>query len=383
MHFLLSHVLDVVAPGKLGLRLASISVSPATKLISLEEARARANTVPNKPPPRPPPPKSLELRQSKTGSTAEETREPYHPHSARRPESEVSNGSGKSFIGRFSRNRGSNASAVTKSQETDAGTFFFVSQETPEQQKDIDSPCSDLGDYKETIAKGPLRQAYSADNLNESIPSQARIRTIKQGGQPVRPPRRTNRAEIVSIAQSEPASKPKHRYSFTNASTNVFSKASSLKRGSAPITCEVSRERLPSNSSVHISRHPVLMSFKKITSDDGVYYDNRTANVSLQRRASTGSNEDSSSRNSVTTEKRPLSVYDNRPASVYDNVNQRELPSHRYSSPVFDCKESIPEETRYSMPANIHTPPLPRAYKGSPDKRLAVTGARLAQSSIL
>lgn len=178
-------------------------------------------------------------------------------------------------------------------------------------------------------------------------------------------------------------SKPKQRYSFTNASTSVFGKAASLKRGSAPITREGSRERLPSNSA-HISRHPVLMSFKKITSDEGVYYDSRNASVSLQRRASTGSNEGNSSHNSVTTDKRPLSVYDNRPASVYDNVNQRELPSHRYSSPVFECKEPIPEETRYSMPSSIRTPPLPRAYKGSPpDKRLAVTGARLAQSSIL
>ncbi|KXJ29798.1 Rho GTPase-activating protein 33 [Exaiptasia diaphana] len=82
-------------------------------------------------------------------------------------------------------------------------------------------------------------------------------------------------------------------------------------------------------------------------------------------------------------EKRPLSVYDNRPVSVYDNVNQRDLPTQRYSSPVFNCK-SIPEESRYSMPANTRTPPLPRSYKGSgPDERLAITGARLAQSSIL
>lgn len=271
---------------------------------------------------------------------------------------------------------------MTKTQETDTGTFFFVSQEN---QNNLDSPSSDVGEYKETVDQEPLRQAYSADNLSsESMSRQARIRTIKQGGQPVPPPRRrSNRAEIVSISQSESV-KPKHRYSFNSVPTNVFSKAASLKRGSAPITCEGSRERLASNS-VYINRHPVLTSFKKVT-DGSIYYDNRDSSVTLQRRASTGSNDDSSlSRNSVTPDKRPVSVYDNRPVSVYDNVNQRtETPGHRYSSPVFDCKETIPEETRYSMPTNIHTPPLPRAHKGSgSDKRLAVTGARLARSSIL
>lgn len=312
----------------------------------------------------------------------------------------------------FGRSKSFNAAAMTKSQETDTGTYFFVSQDSIDRNGELESPVSYSGESSQFEDKESLRQAYSAENLNSTPPKSemvavprnsvsARIRTIKQGGEPVRPPRRGSHAEVVSITQhtlpreqdvktEAPRTKPNHRYSFTSGASALLN--SSLKRGSAPITYDEKegvRERTASSGS-HIRRHPILTSFKKVTSETSVFYttvDNNgdtAAKNSLQRRASTGSSHGNNQSPKI-PEKRPLSVYDNRPASVYDNVNspRNDASPNRYSSPVFGI-QSIPEESRFSMPASIRTPPLPRAYKGSgTEDRLAITGARLAQSSVL
>ena len=312
----------------------------------------------------------------------------------------------------FGRSKSFNAAAATKSQETDTGTYFYVSQDSIDRNGKLESPVSYSGEINQFEEKETLRQAYSAENLNSAPPKpevatvlrhsvSARIGTIRQGGEPVHLPKRSSHAEVVRITERTlpreqdtkievPRTKPNHRYSFTSGASALLN--SSLKRGSAPITYdekEGARERTASSGS-HIRRHPILMSFKKVTSETSVFYTNidnngQTATKhSLQRRASTGSSH-GHNHSTKTPEKRPLSVYDNRPASVYDNVNtQRNDGSpNRYSSPVFGI-QSIPEETRFSMPAGVRTPPLPRAYKGSgAEDRLAITGARLAQSSVL
>ncbi|XP_031559781.1 rho GTPase-activating protein 32-like isoform X2 [Actinia tenebrosa] len=406
---------DTMVPGTLGPRLASISVSPATKLISLEEARARATSVPAKPA-RPPPPKTLNVKpQTEPDSPPLPPREPYQSHPRLESENSGSaSGSLKSIKSMFGRSKSFNAAMMTKSQETGTGTYFFVSQDSIDRNGELDSPVSYSGDSNQFEDKESLRQAYSAENLNSAPPKSemvavpkhpeiSRIRTIKQGGEPVRPPRRSSHAEVVSITQRTlpreqetkteapraPRTKP-NRHSFTSGASALLS--SSLKRGSAPITFdekEGARERTASSGS-HIRRRPILTSFKKVTSETSVFYttidsnSDTAAKNSLQRRASTGSSHGNNESPKI-PEKRPLSVYDNRPASVYDNVNtqRNDAPPNRYSSPVFGI-QSIPEETRFSMPASVRTPPLPRAYKGSgTEDRLAITGARLAQSSVL
>ena len=138
-----------MVPGTLGPRLASISVSPATKLISLEEARARATSVPSKPP-RPPPPKSLDLKPRQQPDTPPlPPREPYQSHT--RPESEISgssSGSLKSIKSMFGRSKSFNAAAMTKSQETDTGTYFFVSQDSIDRNGELESPVSYSGESR-------------------------------------------------------------------------------------------------------------------------------------------------------------------------------------------------------------------------------------------
>ena len=95
---------DFKAEGGLGPRLASISVSPPPKLLSLEEARRRVASTPSRPPP--PKPRLVEKYQSYPAKGADPKKEPP-PVSPRR----VSEGaiSKKSFKGIFSKGKSFNA----------------------------------------------------------------------------------------------------------------------------------------------------------------------------------------------------------------------------------------------------------------------------------
>ncbi|XP_048588973.1 rho GTPase-activating protein 32 isoform X2 [Nematostella vectensis] len=405
---------DLTAAGGLGPRLASISVSPGPKLISLEEARSRTASAPNRPP-RPDPPKTLDLKPKTSG-------EPYQAHPSRASpattptcgsgspgtgtsSSSISSGTGKSFKAFFSRSKSFNTASFSNSQESNSG-FYYVSQDIDQLpspspvDKSAGSPVSYAGEshsFEES-----LRHAHSAEDLAATPPasdiitvprhaSSMRIKSIMEGGAPVRPPRRS-KAEILSISSSL-VHTPRDTMDIKRSSGSV---GSQLGRNSS--TSGSFRERTPSGGAL-IRRHPVLTSFSKMTSEQTVYVSKveyvkpsavpRDSGHSSQRRASTGTQRDidrQTRRNSETkpTEQRPLSVYDNRPASVYDNeptIKAPEAPLYRYSSPVFTTNyrpDAIPEDARQSCPEG--TPPLPRAYKRRPQDKFSVTGARLAQS---
>ena len=238
--------------------------------------------------------------------------------------------------------------SVAKVQETNQGTYISVMREARPQR----------------VAMEGVRNARSVENLSEMAND--------------KPPRPAVRARHVSSEVNHGVSDirtPLHQpvtISFTHQPAR--------------------RERTLSSGggSSYIKRHPVLTSFKRVSSDQTVFYTKVEyhPNRTNHRRASTGGDqlEMTVHRREVPTnsEHRPVSVYDNRPVSIYDN----EPPTaFRYSSPVFSQNyNSIPEERyRYSSPGTMVTPPLTRTSKGGrlSDQQVAITGARLAHAPLV
>lgn len=317
--------------------MASLSISPPTKLISLEEARARAQTTPSRP--------TAKYVRATAVETPEKSEPPVYRTSvevpARRKSSDGSM-SGRKWKSFFNKGKSFDASqSVAKIQETSQGTYFSVMRET--------RPQRDTGEG--------VRQAQSAENLsevpNDTGPRPARARHV-----------RTDVKRDVNEIRT-----PVHR----------------------PVTISFShqpaRERAQTAGATHIRRHPVLTSFKRVSSEQTVFYTKVEYHPTRtnHRRASTGGGElESSERRQdiPSSEPRPVSVYDNRPISIYDN----EPTAYRYSSPVFSQNyRAIPEEKhRYSTPVTMKTPPMKRSSKGRlSDQQIAITGARLAHASLV
>lgn len=337
---------DIAGTPSIGPRMASLSISPPTKLISLEEARARAQSTPSRPTARymgSKPTDAPHRSQTAVYRTAVDV-------PTRRKSGEGSL-SGRKWKGFFNKTKSFDAPAQpeTRVQETKQGTYVSVVRETRPQRG---------------VMEG-VRHARSAENLSEM---------------PRDPPPR-------------PAVRAKHVRSEANHAVSEI--RTSLHQ---PVTIsfvhQPVRERSSTSEGVvpsHVKRHPVLTSFKRVSSDQTVfcskveYHPNRT----LHRRASTGGEqlEMSVHRQEIhaNNEHRPLSVYDNRPVSIYDN----EPPNaFRYSSPVFSQNyNSIPEERyRYSSPVDVTTPPFTRttAVEGRlSQQQVAITGARLAHTPLV
>lgn len=318
--------------------MASLSISPPTKLISLEEARARAQTTPSRP-------TSRSVRVTAV-QTPERPEPPTYRTSVEVPaRRKTSDGaiSGRKWKSFFNKGRSLDSSQpVAKIQETSQGTYFSVMREPRPQRETSDG----------------VRLARSAESLsdahNDTVPRPVRAR-------PVHTDVRHDVREIRT---------PVHQ----------------------PVTISFShqpaRERSRTAGEVHIKRHPVLTSFKRVSSDQTVFYTKVEYHPTTinHRRASTGGEELENSyvrrREVPSTEHRPVSVYDNRPISIYDN----EPTAYRYSTPVFSQQYcAIPEEMhRYSTPVKMTTPPLKRSSKGRlSDQQIAITGARLAHGSLV
>ena len=250
----------------------------------------------------------------------------------------------KSFL---NKGRGFDGSqSVAKIQETSRGTFVSVMRDERHRRDGADG----------------VRPAHSAESLGGKVPAAAELRHPGRDAQ-------------------RQADRPRE----TNEITAPVHQPVTISFVHKPV-----RERTHSGGT-HIRRHPVLTSFKRVSSEHTVFYTKVEYHPvsSSQRRASTGGGgggelENAASRQGVSSspEYRPLSVYENRPLSVYDN----EPTTFRYSSPVFSKNyNSIPEENyRYSTPANLTPPPMQRKLKGRlSDHQIAITGARLAQASLV
>lgn len=334
---------EIAGAPSIGPRMASLSISPPTKLISLEEARARAQSTPARP--------TAHHVGSKPADAPHRSQSTVYRTSVDVParkksgEGSVSGRKWKSF---FNKGKGFDApQSVAKIQETSQGTYVSVMRDTRPQRDRVEG----------------VRHARSAENLTE----------VPNGDKPSQPVRtRHVRAEV--------------KYDANEIRTPVHK----------PVTISFShqpmRERTSStgSSGSHIRRHPVLTSFKRVSSDQTVFYTKVEYHPTrpYHRRASTGDDEIHMTvhRREVPTnsEHRPLSVYDNRPISIYDN----EPPTaFRYSSPVFSQNyHAIPEEMyRYSTPGTMATPPMARTSKGSrlSEQQIAVTGARLAHPPLV
>lgn len=318
-------ITDIAGAVSIGPRMASLSISPPTKLISLEEARARAQTTPSRPP--------VKRVRVTAVASPERSESPRYRSSvevpARRKSSDGSV-SGRKWKSFFQKGRSFDASqSVAKIQETSQGTYVSVMREPQPRRETVEG----------------IRQTRSAERLNEA-PSDTAPRPV--------------RARHIRMD-------PKH--DTREIRTPVHQ----------PVTISFShqpaRERSRTVGEMHIRRHPVLTSFKRVSSEQTVFYTKVEYHPTsaYHRRASTGGEE---------LESRPVSVYDNRPISIYDN----EPTAHRYSSPVFSQNYcTIPEEKhRYSTPVNMTTPPVKKSSRGRPsDQQIAITGARLAQTSLV
>ena len=330
-------IIDIAGAPSIGPRMASLSISPPTKLISLEEARARVQTAPSRPPPR---------HVRVTAVPAPERSEPPTYRSsvevpARRKTSDGSV-SGRKWRSFFQKGRSFDASqSVAKIQETNQGTYVRVMRE-PQPRRDTHEG---------------VRQTRSAEKLSEAPDD------------PVSRPVRARHLRMVAEHDTREIRTPVHQ----------------------PVTISFShqpaRERSRTVGEMHIRRHPVLTSFKRVSSEQTVFYTKVEYHPTRvnHRRSSTGGEELESSmrrREVPSSEHRPVSVYDNRPISIYDN----EPATYRYSSPVFSQNYcSIPEEKhRHSTPVNITASPRRKSSRGKPsDQQTAITGARLAQASLV
>lgn len=324
--------------------MASLSISPPTKLISLEEARARAQSTPSRP--------KARYMGSKPTEAPQRPLSPVYRTSVEVParrktaEGSISGRKWKSF---FNKGKGFDApQSVAKIQETSQGTYVSVLRDNRPQRDRVEG----------------VRHARSAENLSDA-----------PNDKPTRPVRtRHVHAEV--------------KHDVSEIRTPVH------KPVTISFSHEPGRERTsPSggSSGSHIRRHPVLTSFKRVSSDQTVFYTKVEYHPTRpnHRRASTGGDQLEMTvhgREPVPTnsEHRPMSVYDNRPISIYDN----EPPTaFRYSSPVFTQNyHSIPEERyRYSTPGNMATPPMTRTSKGGrlSDQQIAITGARLAHAPLV
>lgn len=317
--------------------MASLSISPPTKLISLEEARARAQTTPSRP-------NARHVRVTAV-QTPERSEPPMYRSSVEvPPRRKTSDGgaSGRKWKSFFQKGKSFDASqSVAKIQETSQGTYVSVMRE-PRPQRD-------------TVEV--VRQTRSAEKLNEAPndtgPRPVRARHIRMDAKHDTREIRTSVHQPVTISFSH-----------------------------QPV-----REHSQTVGEMHIRRHPVLTSFKRVSSEQTVFYTKVEYHPTRvnHRRASTGGEELESSvrRQEVpSSEHRPVSVYDNRPISIYDN----EPTTYRYSSPVFSQNYcTIPEEKhRYSTPVNMTTPPMKKSPRGRlSDQQISITGARLAQASLV
>ena len=336
---------DIAGSPSIGPRLASLSISPPTKLISLEEARARAQTIPARP--------TARYMGSKPADAPQKSQSPVYRTSlevAERRKSGDGSINGRKWKGFFNKGKSFDApqsQSVAKIQETSQGTYVSVMRDTRPQHDRVEG----------------VRHARSAENLNEA-PHEKPVRPVRT---------RHVRAEVVKHGVNEIRTPLHQPVTISFSHHPVRERASSSGDGSS-----------------HIRRHPVLTSFKRVSSDQTVFYtkvDHHSTKPN-HRRASTGGDElhMTVQRRDVPTnaEHRPVSVYDNRPISFYDN----EPPNaFRYSSPVFPQNyRAIPEERyRYSTPGEMTTPPMTRTSKGGrlSEQQIAVTGARLAHTPLV
>lgn len=332
---------DIAGAPSLGPRMASLSISPPTKLISLEEARARAQTTPSRP--------SGRLIRAKSVEEPQRVETPVYRTSvevpARRKTSEGSM-SGRKWKTFFS-HKGKNLeapSSVAKVQETSQGTYFTVMRE-PRPQREVGVE---------------VRQAQSAENVNEVyVDSQLRPARARHVRSDV-----NHTAREITTPVHQPVT-----ISFTR---------------------QPARQRGQTSSEMNVTRHhPVLTKFKRVSSDQTVFYTKVEYHPvrTNHRRASTGGDELELStlrRREIqpSEHSRPISHYENRPRSIYDN----EPTPQRYSSPVFsqNCHTITEEQHRYSTPANMGTPPMKKSSRRRlSDQQIAITGARLAHASVV
>ena len=330
-------ITDIAGTPSIGPRMASLSISPPTKLISLEEARARAQTTPSRP--------STRHVRVTAVPTPERSESPVYRSSVEVPaRRKTSDGavSGRKWKSFFQKGRSFDASqSVAKIQETSQGTYVSVMREPQPRRATVER----------------ARQTRSAEKLDETSndtgPRSVRARHIRMDAKHDTREIRTPVHQPVTI-------------SFSHQPT---------------------RERSRTAGEMHIRRHPVLTSFKRVSSEQTVFYTKVEYHPTRvnHRRASTGGEELESSmrrREVQSSEHRPVSVYDNRPISIYDN----EPTTYRYSSPVFSQNYgTIPEEKhRYSTPVNMTTPPTKKSPRGRlSNQQIAITGARLAQASLV
>lgn len=339
--------LDIAGTPSIGRRIASLSISPPTKLISLEEARARAQTTPARP--------KVQHVGSKPADAPQRPQSPVYRSSievpARRKTMDGSvNGKSGKWKGFFNKGKSFDAQEpVTKTKETNQGTYFSIARESRPPNDRLEG----------------VRHARSAENLSK-VPDEKPTRPVKNW---------RVHAEVKRYEGSNDIKTPLHQpvtISFTH---------------------QPARERTSSSgeNTSHTNRHPVLSSIQRITSDQTVFstkveYPPRPSH----RRASTGGEEIRMKvqRRELPTnsEHRPLSVYDNRPVSIYDNEPTN---AFRYSSPVFSQDyHAIPEDKipyRYSTPGGIVSSPGKRTSKGSriSEQQIVVKGARLAHTPLV
>lgn len=328
---------DIAGAPSIGPRMASLSISPPTKLISLEEARARAQTTHSR--------TTARYVRATAVQIPERSEPPMYRTSVEVPaRRKTSDGavSGRKWKSFFQKGRSLDTSqSVAKIQETSEGTYFSVMRE-PRPQRDT--------------TEG-VHQARSAENVSD-VPNDTGQRSVRA------------------------------RHVGSDVKRNVREIRTPVHQ---PVTISFShqpvRERSQTTGEMRIRRHPVLTSFKRVSSDQTVFYTKVEYHPTKvnHRRASTGGEELEISvrRQKVpSSEHRPVSVYDNRPISIYDN----EPTAYRYSSPVFSQNyRAIPEEKhRFSNPVDLTTPPLKRSAKGRlSDQQIAITGARLAHASLV
>ena len=344
-------------------RLATISISPSPKLISLEEARTRAQSASS----RSPRPRTKSVDLSAAGSRSSSGQEsPLYCNSIELPvrswrgSDSSSSGSGslsgKRWRSFFTRGRSFEAGqSVANIQETNQGTYVSVTREShPRESHPRDQNCrSSGGSFAEEII-----QARSVEELHTKVPSEEE--------------RRTPDRHIVLEHVKE-----------TKPETSV----------QQPVTICLSQP-VSLRPSTRVKKHPVLTSFKRVTSEQTVFYTtveyHPAQSTAKQRRASTGADRKDSitfRKQSSNTEYRPVSVYDNWPASVHD----RDPVKCRYSSPVSCPRFNAPlkaQSHRYSSPVDIrYSPPVTRNSKSHrqriSDEKFAITGARLAHASLI
>lgn len=329
--------LDIAGIPSIGPRIASLSISPPTKLITLEEARARAQSTPAK--------SKAHYGGSKPADAPQTSQSPVCRTSVDLPvRSKTVDGSvnGRKWKGFFNKGKSFDvAEPVTKSKQTDPENNLNVGRDT-----------------KKDLVEG-VRHVRSEENLSDS--------TIEKPPLPVK-----TRHVHAEVKQCE----------AVNEIKTTLHQPVTISFTHKPV-----RERIASFES---KRHSAMPSFQRVPSDQNMFYTKGSYPPRpSHRRASTGGEEihmNVQRRERTNADHRPVSVYDNRPVSIYDNEPTNPC---RYSSPVFSEKyRVIPEDKlpyRYSTPGGIATPPLKRTSKGTKlsDQKIAVTGARLAHTPLV